>query len=44
MDSSRMLFFAIVTTAKYLEYLSVMNQLNYVYTVYERNAWEYSFV
>jgi hypothetical protein len=38
MVSSRMLFFAIFNTTKYLEYLSIMNQLNYMYTVYERNA------
>ena len=37
-DSSRMLFFAISTTAKHLEYLSVMTQLNYVYAVHESNA------
>ena len=37
-DSSRTLFFAIFTTAKNLNIYPFMNQLNYVYTVYERNA------
>jgi hypothetical protein len=37
-DSSSMLFFTISTTAKHLEYLSVITQLNYAYAVHERNA------
>jgi len=39
-----MLFFAISTTAKHLQYLTVMTKLNHVYTVHERNALESSFV